>query len=89
MIRYSEKEQKLFEYFGFEAFLNQEPTVTYQTLALHCFSKNLDNSFVDSLRRCYNAMQKGFPYRMTQEFDDLILLPNDTMEEILKNGVRK
>jgi hypothetical protein len=43
-------------------------------LALHCFSNGLKGSLADSVRRCYNAMTKGTPYRLTQEFDNLITL---------------
>ena len=75
MIKYSDKEQRLIYNLRFEDFLNQEPAVTYRALALHCFSKGLQGSLVDSVRRCYNAMTEGTPYRLTQEFDDLILLP--------------
>jgi hypothetical protein len=71
-MKYSDKEKLLIYALGFEDFLNQEPTVTYRTLALHCFSKNLQNYLADSVRRCYNSLQEGTPYRLTKEFDDLI-----------------
>jgi hypothetical protein len=74
-MKYSDKEQQLINALHFGDFLNQEPATTYRTLALYCFSKGLQGSLVDSVRRCYNAMTEGTPYRLTQEFDDLILLP--------------
>ncbi len=74
-MKYSDKEQQLINALHFGDFLNQEPAVTYRTLALHCFSKGLQGSLAESVRRCYNAMTKGTPYRLTQEFDDLIEFP--------------
>ena len=71
-MKYSEKEQQLINALHFGDFLNQEPAVTYRALALHCFSKNLQNYLADNVRRCYNALQEGTPYRLTKEFDDLI-----------------
>jgi len=74
-MKYSDKEQRLFYNLRFEDFLNQEPAVAYRTLALHCFSKNLQNYLADNVRRCYLALQKGSPYRLTEEFDNLIEFP--------------
>jgi hypothetical protein len=74
-MKYSEKEQQLINALHFGDFLNQEPSVTYRTLALHCFSKGLQGSLAESVRRCYNALQEGTPYRLTREFDDLIEFP--------------
>jgi len=80
-MNYSQKEQKLINSLHFGDFLNQEPAVTYRALALHCFSKNLQNYLADSVRRCYNALQEGTPYRLTKEFDDLIEFPFPCEEE--------
>jgi hypothetical protein len=77
---YSSKEQQLINALHFGDFLNQEPAVTYRALALYCFSKNLQNYLADNVRRCYNAMTEGAPYRLTQEFDDLIEFPNEEMK---------
>lgn len=77
MIKYSDKEQQLINCLGFKDFLAQEPAVTYKTLALHCFSQNLQGSLLDSVRRCYMALQNGKPYRLTKEFDDLIQFPRE------------
>lgn len=74
-MKYSDKEQRLICALHFQDFLNQEPSVTYRTLALYCFSKNLQGELVESVRRCYNAMNNSYPYRLTEEFDDLIEFP--------------
>jgi hypothetical protein len=74
-MKYSDKEQQLINALHFGDFLNQEPLTTYRTLALHCFSKGLQGSLAESVRRCYNSLQEGTPYRLTQEFDDLIEFP--------------
>jgi hypothetical protein len=79
-MKYSNKEQQLINALHFGDFLNQEPATTYRTLALHCFSKGLQGSLADSVRRCYNAMTEGTPYRLTQEFDDLIEFPKEEPE---------
>ena len=79
-MKYSNKEQKLINALHFGDFLEQEPSVTYKTLALHCFSKGLQGILAESVRRCYNAMQEGTPYRLTKEFDDLINLPDEDPE---------
>lgn len=91
-MKYSNKEQQLINALHFGDFLNQEPVVTYRALALHCFSKNLQNCLADSVRRCYNAMTEGTPYRLTKEFDDLIEFPigqTDYIDDkmVIVNGV--
>jgi hypothetical protein len=75
MAKYSDKEQRLIYALHFEDFLSQEPAVTYRALALHCFSRNLQNYLSDNVRRCYNALQEGAPYCLTKDFDDLIEFP--------------
>jgi hypothetical protein len=71
---YSTKEIQLMEKLGYGDFIYQEPAVTYRTLAIHCFVKNLSDPLADSVRRCYIAMQEGNPYRLTEDFDNLITL---------------
>lgn len=71
---YSDKEVGLIKSFGFDYLLNQEPSITYSALAMHCFRENLRGDNVDSLRRCFLAFEKGTPYRKTEEFDNLICL---------------
>jgi hypothetical protein len=75
MTKYSDKEQQLINALGFGDFLEQEPAVTYKVLALHCFSKDIHGHLADSVRRCYNAMTESNPYRLTEEFDNLIYFP--------------
>jgi hypothetical protein len=76
VIKYSDKEQQLINALHFGDLLSQEPAVTYRTLALYCFSKGLQGSLADSVRRCYNAMVNSYPYRLTKDFDDLIEFTN-------------
>jgi hypothetical protein len=37
--------------------------------------EDFQNYLADNVRRCYNALQEGTPYRLTKEFDDLIEFP--------------
>ena len=74
--KYSKKETLLFQQLGYEDLLTQEPTVLYRMVALNLFK---DNSYtkeflVESVRRCLNAIDNGTPHRLTEEFDELILL---------------
>lgn len=84
-MKYSDKEQQLINALHFGDFLNQEPLTTYRTLALHCFSKGLQGALADSVRRCYNALQDGTPYRLTPEFDNLITFSYDDWQVIVNN----
>ena len=43
-------------------------------VALNLFKQNETGVLVDSVRRCLNAIDNGTPYRLTKEFDDLIVL---------------
>jgi hypothetical protein len=74
MIQYSEKEQRLFNELGFDELLKQEPAIAYTTLALYCFSTNITGPLVDSVSACYNALQEQSPKRLTEEFDNLIII---------------
>ena len=76
VIKYSDKEQQLINALHLGDLLSQEPAITYRTLALYCFSKGLQGSLADSVRRCYNAMVNSYPYRLTKDFDDLIEFTN-------------
>ena len=87
MYKYSERESLLLHTLGRDDFLSQEPAVTYRTLALDCFSEGLTGPLAESIRRCYNAMQEGSPYRLTEEFDSLIEFPlhmTETTEQKLQ-----
>jgi hypothetical protein len=88
-MKYSNKEQQLINALHFGDFLNQEPAVTYRTLALHCFSKGLQGYLAESVRKCYNAMVNSYPYRLTEEFDNLITLSYEDLElRIQQSGMK-
>ena len=72
--QYSKKETLLFQQLGYEDLLTQEPAVLYRMVALNLFKQNKTGVLVDSVRRCLNAIDNGKPYRLTEEFDDLIVL---------------
>jgi len=71
---YSQKEQELFIALGYEDLLTQEPAVLYRMVALNLFKQDETGVLVDSIRRCLNAIDTGTPYRLTEEFDELIVL---------------
>lgn len=72
--QYSKKETLLFQQLGYEDLFTQEPAVLYRMVALNLFKKDETGVLVDSVRRCLNAIDDGTPYRLTEEFDDLIVL---------------
>jgi hypothetical protein len=72
--QYSQKEQELFTALGYKDLLTQEPAVLYRMVALNLFKQDETGVLVDSVRRCLNAIDNGTPYRLTEEFDDLIVL---------------
>lgn len=76
--QYSKKEQQLFTALGYSDLLNQEPAVLYRMVALNLFKENsyTKEFLIESVRRCLNAIDNGTPYRLTKEFDELILLDN-------------
>ena len=43
-----------------------------EMVAMDCFVENKTGKAVDSLRRCIKAGRQCHPYRMTQEYNDLI-----------------
>ena len=74
--QYSQKEQELFTTLGYKDLLTQEPVVLYRMVALNLFKENsyTKEFLIESVRRCLNAIDNGTPYRLTKEFDELILL---------------
>jgi hypothetical protein len=70
--QYSQKEQELFTVLGYKDLLTQEPAVLYRMVALNLFKQNKTGVLIDSVRKCLNAIDNGTPYRLTEEFDDLI-----------------
>lgn len=71
--QYSKKEQELFTTLGYSDLLNQKPIVLYRMIALNMFKEGNNGILVDNIRRCLNALDRGTPYRLTEEFDDLIV----------------
>jgi hypothetical protein len=72
--QYSKKETLLFQQLGYGDFLYLEPAFLYRMVALNLFKQNETGVLVDSVRRCLNVIDNGTPYRLTEEFDDLIVL---------------
>lgn len=72
--QYSEKELKLIERLGYMDLPSVEPIVLYRIMAMDLFKQNETGVLVDSVRRCMNAIDNGAPYRLTEEFDELIVL---------------
>jgi hypothetical protein len=72
--QYSKKETLLFQQLGYEDLLTQEPAVLYRMVALNLFKQKKTGVLVESVRMCLNAIDNGTPYRLTEEFDDLIVL---------------
>jgi hypothetical protein len=72
--QYSQKELKLIEQLGYMDLPSVEPITLYRIMAMNLFKQNESGVLVDSVRRCLNAIDNGAPYRLTKEFDDLILL---------------
>jgi hypothetical protein len=74
---YSEKEMKLFKYFGYDS-----PTLLddnhisapalYQMMVNKAFCNDMLGTEVNSLRKCYKALQSCSVYRMTTAWDDMI-----------------
>lgn len=73
-IQYSQKELKLIEQLGYMDLPSVEPIVLYRIMAMNLFKQNETGVLVDSVRRCLNAIDNGKPYRLTEEFDELIVL---------------
>ncbi len=73
-LQYSEKELKLIEQLGYMDLPSVKPIVLYRIMAMNLFKQNETGVLVDSVRRCLNAIDKGAPYRLTEEFDELIVL---------------
>jgi len=71
--QYSKKEQELFTALGYSDLLNQEPVVLYRMVALNFFKEGNSGILVDNIRRCLNAIDNWKPYRLTEEFDELIV----------------
>jgi hypothetical protein len=83
---YSNKEIELFNRLGCDWYSQAEPPVVYSTLCINVFLENINDEAAESLRRCMKAMEiDGPPYRLTKEFDDLIVL--NEQEKISLNSL--
>lgn len=81
---YSNKEIELFNRLGCDWYSLAEPPVVYSTLCINVFLENRNDEAAESLRRCMKALQTdGPPYRLTKEFDDLIVFKEQ--EEFRQN----
>lgn len=70
--RYSAKEIELFKKLNFDMWDHVQPIVTYRMAVEHCFMEEISDERANSVRRCMLAMQEGYPFRLTKEFDELI-----------------
>lgn len=80
MYDYSEKELKLFEFFGVSHLLKSSVSlapVVYRAMVEKAFMDDIKGPEVESLRRCYNALMKCTVYRMTKDWDALIEFSNE------------
>lgn len=75
MFNYSEKEVKLLTRYLTTELVNSCNAVSVYSLAVEeAFIKNNNDCYAESLRRCKKALNECKIYRMTKEFDDLIVL---------------
>lgn len=71
---YSEVEKEMFEHFGMlDVSSNVQPVLFYHMLGIKAFVDDDQSKWSEGLRRCIKALDRGTAYRMTQEWDDLIL----------------
>jgi hypothetical protein len=72
---YSENEKLLIESFGMTDISEQlEPLPLYWLMVEKAFVRNINGPHVESLRRCYKAMMGMSVFRLTPEFDELIII---------------
>jgi len=70
---YSEKEIKLFTFFGYGDILDHLiAPVIYRMCVEKAFIDNMIGPEVDSLRRCVKSLYNCKVYRMTPEWDSMI-----------------
>ena len=76
MKEYSDKEISMFKYFGVDNLIGDKyigAISIYKVCVEKAFCEDLKGPYVDSLRRCMNALNSFQCNRMTSEFDKLIL----------------
>lgn len=72
---YSEKEWKLITILGYQQIAkNVSPIQLYRLLSEKAFIDKMDNKISDSIRNCMIACNEGRIYRMTPEWDELIII---------------
>ncbi len=78
MAEYSEKELALIKFFGFDNLIDITCPVAaitlYRMMVEKAFVENLQGLEVESLRRCFKAINESSIFRMTSEWDDMIAL---------------
>jgi hypothetical protein len=78
MKEYSDKEMKLFSYFGFGCLADRgddsciTAPVIYRMCVEKAFLNNMQGEAVESLRRCFSALVGSKVFRMTPEWDEMI-----------------
>lgn len=74
---YSEAELKLFDFFGYREVAEKAQSISasglYQMCVEKAFRENMKGPEVEALRRAANAFAKCKPYRMTPEFEALLV----------------
>ena len=64
---------ELIAHFGFAEIANMvSPYSMYRMMVEKAFADDDRSAWADALRRCWKAFEKETPYRMTQEWDDMI-----------------
>lgn len=74
MQKYSPGEIKLFTMFGCADLVQHIdcPMTLYRICVEKAFLDNMQGSHVEALRRVYLALRTGAPFRMTDEFEQLV-----------------
>lgn len=71
---YTDREQKLFEMFGYghlTAYIESGPSL-FRMCVEKAFIEDMKGPHVEALRRAYAALAKCNPYRCTEEFEKLL-----------------
>jgi hypothetical protein len=53
--------------------ITSEPSIL-EIIGMDCFLENKSGPAVDSIRRCLIALKKSNPYRLTEEYENLITI---------------
>jgi hypothetical protein len=73
---YSEKEMALIAYFGYTNIADRvSANSIYRMMMEKAFITDDRSTAAESIRRCLIALEEGEIYRMTDEWDRLIVLP--------------